>query len=831
MEDHYYDLTPFSTVPPRVLQALEFLSTATIGDSLLEAQLQLGLCHSVGFGTGQDTIKGSDLICTAARGGLLKAQAVSYRLLTALGVDISDWELSKHWLIQGAESDSRVALVDLKQFIPDEYQAFLQRRNQQMDLSQLQNENGPGRPDLLLAVRSGSLISVSHILEKGVDVDSIGVHGETALHWSTWLEEEFSIPFVEALLSKGASIHISSTKQCPLSLDKHFVNEMPPFTTPVDWAIINDNARALQILLCTNNNHESYIGSRLGSHPLACAARYQSIKCLKLLCTLFPDQVNTFDRFGYSPFYYAIRADVLEHMLRFVPESVDFNATTASLPFILKERRVVEILLEADSNMQVDIRGNFNCLHLASIGCNFQVFELLLHCPCARQFINETSMLGWTPLKDAITEGNQAAFISLLGRGADPNKSWPVKKFHALHLLAIYAKGRFLDMARALLLRDRGCLKNDCNSEQWTPLHAAAAYGCTEMIDWLIDNGAPLEPEAFFTHHCSLPGESLLVRKTRQRVTPLGLAVRYKAVAGVHKLCMKHQELELPLNAIKSDRNYNGKRMSALYCHMAPGFDSRSYDLGFDVDLCVGCYKEPFTDFDRSILAILLQYYQPKRPFYLRHSTDFVDHKYDSGLYWAVGTANLEAVQMICETDKFRPPWRMLIHLAHRQRELALEHKVNENQRLELINYLQDVQIFDFEETKSRRLNNRGGKGVLGVTWKFYYRIYGSVEQNQFRRCNDWRLEHCPFNLPMLFEFYHRNQLEFLDLRLWALKVTCIVTVVFLILVTVFPVLLVKSVLQVPSVTGSNAYVGVKSYVEGVNLYWTVFLFVSVMYS
>lgn len=394
MEDHYYDLISFSTVPPRVVQELEFLSRGTPGDSLLEAKLQLGLCHSVGFGTGQDTIKASDLICTASRGGLLKAQAVSYRLSTALGVNISDRALSKHWLIQGAESDSRVAIVDLKHFFPDEYQAFLQRKSQQMDLRQLQKENGSGWPGLLLAVRSGSLNPVLQILEQGVDVDVIGVHGETALHWSTWLEEESSIPIAEALLSKGASIYISSTKRCPLSLDKHFVNEMPSFTTPVDWAIINDNARLLQILLCTNNNHESYIGPHSGSHPLACAARYQSIKCLKLLCMFFPDLVNTFDRYGYSTFYYAVRADILERMLQFIPESEDSTATISSLPFILKERRVVEILLKADSNMQVDMQGNFNCLHLAMIRCDFQIFELLLHSPRWDQFINKMSVLG-----------------------------------------------------------------------------------------------------------------------------------------------------------------------------------------------------------------------------------------------------------------------------------------------------------------------------------------------------------------------------------------------------------------------------------------------------
>lgn len=194
---------------------------------------------------------------------------------------------------------------------------------------------------------------------------------------------------------------------------------------------------------------------------------------------------------------------------------------------------------------------------------------------------------------------------------------------------------------------------------------------------------------------------------------------------------------------------------------------------------------------------------------------------------------------MICESDKFRPPWKMLIDLAHRQRELTHEHEINKKERLELISYLQDVQIFDFDETKSRRLNNRGAKWLLGVTWKLYYGIYGNVEQKQFRRCNNWRLEYCPLNLPVLFEFYHlSNQSELLHHRLWAFghklpyhKFTCLVTVVLLIPLTVFLVLLAKSVSRVPSVEGINAYVGVKFYVEGVNLYWTVFLFVLVMYT
>ncbi len=126
--------------------------------------------------------------------------------------------------------------------------------------------------DVLLATRRGDSDTVVSLLASGVDPDSLGTYGETALH------------YVALLLDHGASMFVRTREQVRLSDYDFIVNDMPKGTTPVEWAILEDNSLLLQLFMQRSPRERTFTSLRA---YLNLAARSGSTKCLGFLLERF----------------------------------------------------------------------------------------------------------------------------------------------------------------------------------------------------------------------------------------------------------------------------------------------------------------------------------------------------------------------------------------------------------------------------------------------------------------------------------------------------------------------------------------------------------------
>ena len=746
----------------------------------LDALFQLGLCYSVGFGVDKDSTRALHLAELASHKGLLKAQAVFIRLCSALGGDIGsilEPNIAKSWLIQGTLSGSRIASMDLERLYPFEYASCIETIQSQKHQLLETRLGHPDGLDLLLAVRYGSLNLVEHFLEQGMSPAIRGEHGETALHWCTLLQKSVATRLAIRLLEAGADPKIRSTSRCPLSDQEHYMNDMPPYSNAIEWAIINDRSDLLEVFLQAEHIVDSVF--RDGLHPLAYAALYQSIRCLRYLCELFPAQVNRFDSSGFSACYYAVRADRLNRLLNFSPEPEGMEDGFKQPPYVSCQVKVLKVIVDAGSNLNVSSHTLFTCLHLAMIDCDIAILKLLLESPFSGRMLKaEAKGLGWTALKDAIAERNEEAFALQIQYGADPATIWPEKQYHALHVCSIYTTNASVNIAKALLAKDLRCVQR-VDKDLWTPLHTAAAYENMGMVHLLTNGGAKID------------------EIVDSGATPLGLAIESRAEFVVRHLCKIHQDRAISPIAwiLQTDtdvinrrwligRKFNSKptsgvivsasiarlraatseRISALNYLLAPG--QRSPDSLASIGhirtlrrnvVEVGCYDHPFSDPSRRILGILVEHYIPPKCFGIDLS--FISyHESDSGIRWAVKTANISAVRTISESSKFRPQWRALIDLAFcqleiGQKESSPKHFATELEIKEVVACLREYQKEEYEHFRISRLSKGKAKKLLSLVWILYYKAYAGMEQKQFERYSDWRLQKRPNYYPMRHEF------------------------------------------------------------------------------
>jgi hypothetical protein len=173
-------------------------------DEKLYSMLQLGLCYLVGFGTSVNATVGIELVDRAASKGLAKAQAVSMRLHSALGIPISDhYQLAvKDWLRNGASLGSQAALDDLTYHFPSEEKRLVQGKEKAIIIQDLTNTSAFASDSsldssnmgecLLLACRRDDNAAATQLIEQiGNDAvkDCRGRFGESPLHWAVYSSE------------------------------------------------------------------------------------------------------------------------------------------------------------------------------------------------------------------------------------------------------------------------------------------------------------------------------------------------------------------------------------------------------------------------------------------------------------------------------------------------------------------------------------------------------------------------------------------------------------------------------------------------------------------
>ena len=732
-----------------------------------EALLQLGLCKIVGFGVPQNISAGLEQVKKAAALSLSKAKGIVFRLYAAVGVSIPGSE--KHemlsWLKTAAAAGSTIALSDLRNL---DYEAF-----QQLMLSLLEGSDAEVTINQRFrnAVTFGRLESIRKILTQGADLSWKDENNASCLYWVSTCFEETASQAAALLLDSGAQVNVKTggvDRIANATDDGHYLNVVPAHTTPLEWAIMQDNLAVMKVLLeASIQDDVTYLKDNMESTPLGCASRYQSQQCLAWLCTNNSSEIlRVYDGYGFSALYYAIRPDILDRMLRYPVHTQQPQSYIARLfPVVERELTVITTLLDSGSELTIHKDKAFSCLHLAAALTHPKVLSLLLAVPQSTELLGSLSEEQYPPLQEAIFRSDIEIFMTLwekLDENSIDLSCGP--RYHAIHLCCVSFHDTSRVFADLLFAKDPSCLRQQSYPNGALPLHIAAERGNAAMIDFCISHGTSLLSIAW-------------------GLTPLGWAIRSRSLVGVDVLCRYHQMKKLPKLATVT-------KLGTEYL-LTPGYfspsDSKPQGAGFyyfdyyyqDLDehsdgiyyeCCNGCYDEPFSDLSQKVLKSLLgtresvSYYDFRKLLFWhpipRYTTlclrdpwqtltrllDFILNlatlAHPTSFKWAalrpaVDRCCLVALKTIATTQHYAVDDAILRVLIHRAFSASLYHESRADRgqaSRNVLEYLQQLQRERFESTRIRRLE----QPISSLGWMLYYRACGDREQRCFDQFYQW---------------------------------------------------------------------------------------------
>ncbi|CAD5124042.1 DgyrCDS12350 [Dimorphilus gyrociliatus] len=273
---------------------------------------------------------------------------------------------------------------------------------------------------------------------------------------------------------------------------------------------------------------------------------------------------------------------------------------------------IVEELLRNKADIELQTLDGFTPLHIASRYGKLEVIKVLVE---HNAKINCQSNEGFTPIYLAAEENFPDMITYLLSKGAKPqlttkNGFRPLdvavtqKNIEATNTLltwdkmskksrhtALHSASRKNDRPAAALLIETGrCSINDKTPNGFTALHIACQYNSTDILEYLIENGANINIEAknkvtplHVASKCNkLESVIILLDNganmeviTTDKLTPLHCASRSGQVAIVEKLLERGAEVNAkskskltPLHMASQGNHYDCARL--LIYHKAP---------------------------------------------------------------------------------------------------------------------------------------------------------------------------------------------------------------------------------------------------------------------
>lgn len=769
ISNEYYNLIVFSSVPKQIFKALTDCSTGT-GTSISLAKFQLGLCYISGFGTNVDHREGLNLIHEAATHGLRRARATITRFHRAFGIPIPypSKETYFSWLSESVHLGSRTAVHDLAVLFPDRPSS---------SRGSLKLPNGRWSRKLVAlceVVRQGG---EAHISPQDV---SIGPNGDSILHWCAFLPRNMGGSIAALLMNHGCTPTTVTRTECLLgdgSDEDSYCEVMPSRTTPIDWAIIEDNLEVLKVLLQVDQGTHGATIESPALTPATCAARFQRIECLRYILESGYD-ASECDEAGYTPMFHAARPDTFARILRFSePFNMDSFAQWGSVqqpafsicpPFVRLEVDILKLLQNHGASLEACHQDEFNYLHLSVVDKDSRVLEHLLGTEDLRSYIDQNAKGEWSPLSYAIALGNERAIDLLLDHGADVNQLSSLQGYNALHICAVYARPNSAEIASKLINQSHK-LVNSRSRSGYTALHFAAVAGSASLMNILATRGAHLMAAS-------------------NRITPLGLAIAYWSELGVKEICSIHMEKGVPLvaafdgtPAALSPSPSSGPLTMVLARGRNSGMNAVREFRGRSS--LAGCYDPPLHGPAENIVRIVLRYpasgrcldffktwyYQVTEQY---SSTDdltwllimellvgfvigslwFIMYGVDEfcdAVECAMASDDSRAVEiMLAESSQKKPlaNLRKLILSSH----IYISWKpVQERQNsLRTADLLIEQEKFNHSQLKLRRTNGR-----MRVLWRLVYRLYLDVEQKEYMRFNDWVVHERPDMARLKTEF------------------------------------------------------------------------------
>ncbi|CAL1285638.1 unnamed protein product [Larinioides sclopetarius] len=374
------------------------------------------------------------------------------------------------------------------------------------------------------------------ILDKGLDINSKDLNGQTILH--------------VAAKFNGIQVIRYMVEQKRMSLDMSDANGKTPFHvaaenhsnevleyisnlgicrrmkdyngyTPLLTAIYMCNIDGVKILLKKEENIEE--NKAYGNLTALHIATYEGNLALLEMLIKKKASVNSRSDIGETPLHSAVTSGNLETVKYLILNHADVNARTefGVTPLLLAVERgikeIVELLLKHKVNVNIpDSSKGFTPLHIAVQRSNKEIVELLLKhkaevnvsdkrggiplliasilgdAPIAKLLlqagsrVNSKNDLESSPLHFAVNAGQYKIVELLLKHNADVDCK-NNDNVTALHLSVLRSHKEI-----TRLLIEKGADINAMNSTGYTPLHLAACIGQKDIVDLLIDNGADI---------------------------------------------------------------------------------------------------------------------------------------------------------------------------------------------------------------------------------------------------------------------------------------------------------------------------------------------------
>ena len=722
-----------------------------------KAELQIAFCRSVGFGVEKDADIAVHYLLKAAEGGLEEAMAISLRFPLAIGVAIPKKSRTTDWLSRATLSGSRIAARDLFDHFPKQYAELRQQQAQALrsslglkfgemlqdladgiplpmrtssasyinqfldaitgkpsDLMSWLYENHynaylnflsggwrgkmPGDNPLISAVKIGDFQLTNYILGFEVELNSPITSKATALHWVCTLPEPEAIDLAISMINKEPSlVNQETTSECQISSNvDHFFSKIPPGSTPLRWAISYDLSRLVKALL---EKGARLYGSRYTPQlPVASAARCLSSRTLVELLHWHGEgdvnmDVNGFDERGLSAFYYALRPDILNRMIRYIPVNLDSRSDSARKLKI----DTVTALLKRGTDLRVQEKDNFGCFHLSVFSDDIEITCLLLQRLEANKWINWPPVRVPTgiyaeaipsPLGLAVLRGNIKCVQKLIQHGASLKDAIPSQSLHALHLCPPLDSSVMVEIARTIMQKDPHCA-NARSNRGLTPLHTCALSGNISLLHFLVECGAsPLVYSGF--------------QYSDRGLTPLGIAVLTRSVAGVHAIANELHRNKLPFEA---HREAGVGIIDAISFLLTPGdFSIVTSGEGLGNGL-TGCFDFPFSRSSQIILNVLLHFYQETPILNFRSLPSVFEHTRPALLpFVVVRSGDVKLVKKVLGSRIPSQWFHSLVNTALLQFEIGRMHIATDEARLEMFQYLRELESEKYQALKADRL-------------------------------------------------------------------------------------------------------------------------------
>uniref|UniRef100_A0A452H5M7 Uncharacterized protein n=1 Tax=Gopherus agassizii TaxID=38772 RepID=A0A452H5M7_9SAUR len=350
-----------------------------------------------------------------------------------------------------------------------------------------------GNTPLHVAARYGHELLISTLMTNGADTARRGIHDMFPLHLAVLFG--FS-DCCRKLLSSGQLYSIVSSLSNEHVLSAGFDINTPDNLgrTCLHAAASGGNVECLNLLLSSGTDLRRR--DKFGRTPLHYAAANGSYQCTVTLVTAGAS-INETDCKGCTPLHYAAASDTYRSSCCWIPQG----------------RAVHEFLLDNGADASLRDKQGYTAVHYAAAYGNRQNLELV-------------SRLGVGGSRSCLVPFGLQAYnghCEALKTLAETLVNLDVRDHKGRTALYLATERGSTECVEVLTSHGASALVKE-KKKKWTPLHAAAAYGNTDSLHLLIDNGE----RADITDVMDIHGQ-----------TPLMLAIMNGHVDCVHLLLEK----------------------------------------------------------------------------------------------------------------------------------------------------------------------------------------------------------------------------------------------------------------------------------------------------